>query len=128
MKHFFAILVLCAVWAAGYAQKTISGTITDAENGDPLVGVSVTVKDTILGTVTDMDGKFTLQVPSSGKLVVSFIGYDNKELDIATLASPLTIELQEAEVGLNQVVISGSKRTEKILESPAAISVVSASQ
>src|SRR4029078_11592494 len=83
---------------------------------------------TILGTTTDENGKFTLQAPSSGTLVVSFIGYENKELDIATLASPLAFEIQEAEVGLNQVVISGSKRTEKILESPAAISVVSASQ
>src|SRR5436189_6387038 len=103
MKNLFAILVLCVVCASAYSQKTISGTITDAKNGEPLIGVSVMVKDTAIGTVTDIDGKFTLQVPASGTLVISFIGYDNKELEIASLASPLAVELEEAEVGLNQV-------------------------
>jgi len=128
MKNLLTILALCCVCASAFSQKTISGTVTDGKNGEPLVGVSVTVKDTALGAITDIEGKFSLQLPPSGTLLISFIGFDTKELDIATLASPLAIELKEAEVGLNQVVVSGSKRTEKILESPAAISVVSATQ
>lgn len=128
MKHVLATFLLCAVCASAFSQKTISGTVTDGKNGEPLVGVSVTVKDSALGTLTDIEGKFSLPAPSSGTLVLSFIGYTTKELDIAALASPLAVEMTEAEVGIEQVVVSGSKRTEKILESPAAISVVSATQ
>ena len=54
--------------------KTITGTIID-ETGEPMIGVSVLVQGTTTGAVTDLDGKFTLEVPANATLVVSYIGY-----------------------------------------------------
>ena len=68
-----------------FAQnKTITGTVRDAL--DVVIGASVTVKgDNSTGTITDMDGNFKLSVPASAKeLVVSFIGYENQTVVIAT--------------------------------------------
>ena len=84
-------------------QKTISGKITD-ENGEPLTGATVVVKGTTNGTVTDMNGNYTLQnIPDEDVvLVVSFIGYSSKEV----IADGTTVDvvLQEDIVGLDEVV------------------------
>ena len=66
------------------AQAQVRGTVTD-ENGEPVIGASVVVKGTTVGTVTDMDGKFALpEVPSSAKtLMISYIGMVTQEVAIA---------------------------------------------
>lgn len=128
MKQLLGIFALCAVCATAFSQKIISGKITDVKNGEPLPGVSITVKDTALGTVTDLEGNFSFQTPASGLLLISFIGYDQQKFEISGITAPLHVEMRQTEVGLEQVVISGSKREEKILESPSAISVINATQ
>ena len=65
------------------AQKTIKGTISDAEGKEPLVGASVTVKGTTKGVVSDVNGQYSLDVPADAKtLVFSFVGYTSKEATI----------------------------------------------
>ncbi|MFP4692157.1 MAG: SusC/RagA family TonB-linked outer membrane protein, partial [Bacteroidales bacterium] len=63
-------------------EITVSGTVTDQSNGETLPGVNVVLKDEAQGTVTDMDGEFTLAVPADATLVFSFIGYDTKEVAV----------------------------------------------
>ncbi|MDR1600859.1 MAG: carboxypeptidase-like regulatory domain-containing protein, partial [Tannerella sp.] len=67
----------------GIVQQTIkiSGLVVDAQN-EPVIGASVSVKGTTTGIVTDVDGKFTLDVPSQGVLQVSFIGYVTQEIPV----------------------------------------------
>src|SRR6056297_2768200 len=79
---FLAFLLFVGFQAA--AQMQISGTVTD-ENGEPLPGVSVVVKNnTTIGTATDIDGKYSLTVPNSAEaLVFSAIGMKSKEEQIA---------------------------------------------
>ncbi|HXH18679.1 MAG TPA: TonB-dependent receptor [Chitinophagales bacterium] len=109
--------------------QIITGTVTDGKNGDPLVGVSVKVKGTAAGVITDVNGNYSIELPSNAPaLVFTFVGYAEKEIPVSEIKSPLNVELEETEVDLEQVVISGSKREEKILHSPSAISVVNASQ
>ncbi|MFT7606899.1 MAG: hypothetical protein ACI8VT_004502, partial [Saprospiraceae bacterium] len=76
MKQFTLVLML-VLFAVGYglAQRTISGSIMDDE-GEVLIGASILVKGTGSGTVTDIDGKYTIDVPEgSTLLVVSYTGY-----------------------------------------------------
>ena len=61
------------------AQKTISGTIKDNSTQEPLIGATVLVEGTVLGTTTDIDGKYSLSVPNDAKrLVISYVGYATK--------------------------------------------------
>ena len=95
-KHFFrkctfvhlfsfsVIILLClpimAVKAAPSQTSTVSGVVTSATDELPLVGVSVLVKETANGTITDMDGNFKLNVVSGQTLVFSYIGYVTQEI------------------------------------------------
>ena len=87
-KLHFVFRKLCFVLAlilpqCLYAQnKTITGTVTDSTQ-EPLIGVNVTVKgNSSVGTITDMDGNFTLEVASNAILVVSYIGYKNQKFSV----------------------------------------------
>ncbi len=100
MKRFSLLLlmVFCAV-VTSYAQKDISGTVTGPD-GLPLIGASVLVKGTSVGTVTDFDGRYRLSVPEGQNMVViSYTGYETNEIEIgssniynAVLAEGVTLE------------------------------------
>lgn len=129
MRNILPAIALCCLFYAAYSQQTVTGTVTDARNGEPLVGVSIKVKGTTIGAITDNNGGFSLELPADAPvLVFTFIGFAEKEIPVAEIKVPLVIELGETEVDLEQVVVSGSKREEKILNSPSAISVVNAAQ
>jgi TonB-linked SusC/RagA family outer membrane protein len=87
-------------------KKQISGTVKDS-NGYSLPGVSVVVKGTTIGIVTDVDGKFSLSLPMDAKMLVfSFIGMKAKEVDI-TGKSTLNIVMAEETIGIEEVVAVG---------------------
>ncbi|WP_073345101.1 SusC/RagA family TonB-linked outer membrane protein [Bacteroides congonensis] len=92
-----------------------SGTITDAK-GEPLIGVSVLVKGTSNGTITDMDGNFKIQTAKGDVLEVSYIGYASQAITLAN-AQPLKIVMGEDTQTLDEVVVTalGIKRSEKAL-------------
>lgn len=86
--------------------KTIHGTIID-ETGEPMIGVSVLVKGTTVGTITDFDGKFSLDVPTGkSTLEVSYIGYKNQIIAIGN-STLLNIKLQPDTQALDEVVVIG---------------------
>ncbi|MBN1925044.1 MAG: carboxypeptidase-like regulatory domain-containing protein, partial [Prolixibacteraceae bacterium] len=68
-------LLICGMHVVFAQSRTLTGTVTDADDGSALPGVSVVVKGTSIGTVTDIDGKFSLNVPSDAKFLrLSFVG------------------------------------------------------
>ncbi|WP_460544484.1 SusC/RagA family TonB-linked outer membrane protein, partial [Echinicola sediminis] len=86
--------------------EKISGKVVD-ENGEAMIGVSILVKGTTSGTVTDDQGNFSLDVNIGDVLVLSFIGYESQNVTIVD-DSPLTIQMQmDAESVLNEVVVVG---------------------
>ena len=86
-------------------QKTVKGSILD-ENGEPMIGVSVVVKGTTTGTITDFDGNFSLNVPANAKtLEISYIGYKTQEVQIGK--TPLSIKMQPDNQLLDEVVVIG---------------------
>ena len=91
---------------ASFAQNQVTGHVADA-TGEPIIGANVTVKGTTVGTITDIDGNFTLEVGSTdGTLVVSFIGYKSAEAAIKG-KSPINVILQEDTETLDEVVVVG---------------------
>ncbi len=104
------IALLLAIFAIGlssvFAQtKEISGTVTSADDGSTLPGVSVAVKGTTLGTITDLDGKYTLKVPQDAQtLVFSFVGMETTEAAIT--GDIVNIEMASDVVGINEVVVT----------------------
>lgn len=91
-----------AVMQAG----TVKGVVVD-ENGEPVIGANIALKGTTRGTITDMDGRFTLSDATRGTLVVSFVGYITREVPVAGNESNLRIVLQEDAQLLGEVVVVG---------------------
>ena len=82
VSFFFALLCLLFTTAA-FGQQSISGTVVDNSNNQPVIGANVSVPGTNTGTVTDIAGKFTLTLPSgANKVQVSFIGYQTLTIDV----------------------------------------------
>jgi TonB-linked SusC/RagA family outer membrane protein len=94
---------------------TASGTVTDSK-GEPLIGVSILVKGTSNGTITDMDGNFKIQAAKGDVLEVSYIGYASQAITL-TSAQPLKVTLGEDTQVLDEVVVTalGIKRATKAL-------------
>ena len=83
----------------------ITGTVQDAESGDPLIGASILVMGTTTGTVTDFDGNFSLDAQPGDRLRVTYTGYSGKEVLVGD-ATDLDIVLSSGEL-LEEVVVTG---------------------
>ena len=82
-KFYWLLLALIALFSLeSFAQNQIKGTVTDSDTGEPLVGVNLIVKGTQIGTITDISGNFSVDAPSDGILVLSFIGFKTQEVPI----------------------------------------------
>lgn len=97
--------------------KTITGTVTDADSGEPIPGVNVFRKGTTTGTSTDLDGNYTLNnVPENATLVFSFIGYTSQEMPVQG-KSTIDVALSQDTEELGEVVVTAlgiSKEKEKL--------------
>ena len=93
--------------SAAYAQDvTVSGKVTDATDGSLLPGVTIAVKNTTTGTVTDVDGKFSIKVKKDAVLVFSYVGYQAQEITV-TEQRNLEVSLSVGTKSLNEVVVIG---------------------
>lgn len=90
---------------ANQQKKIITGTVVDS-NGEAVIGANVLVKGTTNGTITDMDGKFSLEVPEGAMLLVSYIGYSDYETKVGN-QSNLSITLKEDSKALDELVVVG---------------------
>lgn len=105
------LFVLFSVTVA-MAQVLVRGTVID-QAGESVIGASIQVKGTTQGTITDIDGKFSLGVPDKKSvIVVSFIGYATKELQVDT-SKPMSIVLEEDTKVLDEVVVVGYQEVRK---------------
>lgn len=105
-KLAFFMLMLCStLWASALAPVEVTGTVTD-QAGEPLIGVSVTLKGVHTGVSTDLDGNYTIAVEPGTILVYSYIGYDPTERRVAA-AGRIDVVLQESNTALNDLVVVG---------------------
>ncbi len=127
MKRLFTLTaLLCSSLLVFGQQGTITGTVKD-EGGDALIGATVLVKESAQGVNTDIDGNYMLKVdPGSYTVVVSYVGYRDMSKDV-TVGANETVNLNfDLGLGtdLDMVVVSGSRKPEKITESPATIETI----
>ncbi|MEO1653304.1 MAG: carboxypeptidase-like regulatory domain-containing protein, partial [Bacteroidota bacterium] len=112
------------------AQTTIAGSVKDVDTGEALIGVSVAVKGTPNGGVTDVNGNFSFSTNARFpfSLVFSSIGYSRKEVLIndESELNNFSISLGQITILADEVVISASRRAERITESPATINLITA--
>ena len=102
------------------AQTQVRGTVVD-ENGDPVIGATIQIKGTTQGTVTDANGKFTLSAPTSGTLLISYVGYKSQEVAVSANVNVL---LQTDTQLLEEVVFIGYMQR-KITATSASVVQVS---
>lgn len=103
----FSTGFIAAAIPAGQQQGSVSGTVKDAASGEALIGVSVVVKGTVSGTLTDINGKFTIPVSTpQATLLFSFIGYTTQEIS-ATAGTPLNISMALEMTQISEVVVVG---------------------
>ena len=123
MKKLLTILIISCLAFAGYAQRTITGLITDT-GGEPLIGVNILVQGTNSGTTTDIDGTFSLDVPDQGAtLVVSYIGFQSEIVEIGE-SNEVNITLKTDAQILDEVVVSALGFTENRDELGSTASIV----
>ena len=91
----------------GFAQnRTVTGVVTSADDNQPLVGVSIVVKGTSIGTISDIDGNYSLSVPEKSTLVYSFVGYTTVETPLGD-GSVMNLTMKGTADVLNELVVTG---------------------
>lgn len=118
LKRLLTLLLLIScTYTLMAQQRTITGTVRDAD-GATLSGVTVLVKNTTIGTVTDAQGKYTIQAGANNVLVFSFIGYATQEITVGNQSTiNVTLELETAQLGEVVVTALGVTRSTKALQS-----------
>ena len=117
MKNITYLLLCCLLFICSslHAQQTdIKGIVSDS-SGEPLPGVSISIKGTTFGTITNMDGQFTIRAKKGNTLIFSFIGYQTVEQKATD--TPMKVTLQESSVQVDEVVVTalGIKKEKKAL-------------
>lgn len=116
-KCFFLLFLATFSTLCLFAQQPISGVVVD-ENKEPIIGVSVVVKGSSTGTITDIDGKYQLNsVPSGATLLFSFVGMKSQEVKLSPTAKTLNITMQSSSLAIEEVVVTamGIKQEKKRL-------------
>lgn len=112
MRRFLPVLLLFGCSVLHAQTRTMSGKVTSAEEPNGLPGVSVVVQGTSQGVITDLNGNFSLEVPSGATLVFSFVGYRTQEVVVSDQEA-LNIVLEQEAEQLSEVVVVGYSSVEK---------------
>ncbi|MDI6049941.1 TonB-dependent receptor [Flavobacterium sp. XS2P24] len=125
MKSNYLLILFLFLSSFGFAQGyDVGGVVKETGSGLPIPGVNVQVKNSTIGTATDMDGRFSLKGVSSGAtLIFSYLGFKNFEYKVVSNISTLSISLQEDSKVLDEVVVIGYG-SQKKREVTGAVSVV----
>lgn len=117
------LILLCLLFATQLSaqQRTITGTLTDGSSGDPLIGASVLVKGTTRGTVTDLDGNYSVTAAAGETLVISYTGYKTQEVKVGEQAN-ISIPLTSGEL-LDEVVVVAYGKQKKATVTGAVVGI-----
>ncbi|MHA7128052.1 SusC/RagA family TonB-linked outer membrane protein [Algoriphagus namhaensis] len=123
-----AFLWLSVGWA--WAQYTVTGTVSDDRTGEPLIGANILVKGTSTGTITDIDGNFSISFDGNdaAELVISSIGYLSQTVPVQPGLGALTIRLKQDATNLEEVVVTGLASSVKRSNLANAVASVSAKE
>ena len=115
--HTLLLLLLTTTLVAQAQERTITGTISDGEfQGEPLIGATIAVGEgkTRVGTVTDLDGRYSLSVPTgTRKVTVSYMGYEQHTITLKPNQSKYDVTLYPASKGLGEVIVTGYQKIDR---------------
>lgn len=108
MKKGLLLLMFFVLYSIAYAQQyTVTGTVTSADDGSPLPGVSIAVKGTTTGTITDVDGNYSIALQDGeATLLFAFVGMTSQEIDVNGRTS-IDVQLESATLDVDEVVVVG---------------------
>ena len=111
MKRFSLLSLLTLLFVASasvaFAQRVVSGTVKSSLDNSPLIGATILVKGTDSGTITDIDGSYTIRVTGNDAvLVVSYTGYELQEVTVGSQTT-VNFDLAESATSLSEVVVTG---------------------
>lgn len=133
MKYYFtkASVILVFLLLSGsalMAQFKVTGNVTDGSN-EPLIGVSIVLKGTSTGTVTDFDGNFSIEIPGeSGKLMFSYTGFKTTELTVSPTDNTVNLTMEEDIARLEEVIVTGLASGVKRSNSGNAVTAIGAEE
>ena len=122
-QRIFAIFAAIMLVTQLAVAKTITGVVTDANDNEPLIGVSVMIKGTSTGVTTDLDGNYSIDVPDGSKtLLFRYVGMKPQEFDINKIGTTLDVAMQ-TEGELDEVVVTGMGQRKKVTVTGAITTV-----
>ncbi|WP_255490520.1 TonB-dependent receptor [Dysgonomonas sp. 511] len=124
-KILLVMAMLCPLFAFAQNNRNITGTVTDAATGETLIGVSVVQKGTTNGTMTDVDGKYSINVPENSTLVFTYLGFNTVEIKASS--STIDVKMQEQTRALDEVIVIGYG-TQRKADITTAVASVSAEE
>jgi TonB-dependent starch-binding outer membrane protein SusC len=124
VRRYLAVALMFGALTS-FAQQTVTGKVTAADDGSGIPGVNILEKGTTNGTVSDSDGNYTINVGANATLVFSFVGYTTQEVSVAG-QSALNVSLQSDVTALSEVVVIGYGAV-KINDATGAVAAVSSS-
>lgn len=131
MKRIFLLLFSMIFWISWSFSQTVSGTVTDANSSEPMIGATIIEKGTSNGTITDIDGTFSLelnQIP--GSITISYVGYESQTLLVSQNGNTDlgTITLTSDAFDLDEVVVTGVMDIVQDRRTPVAVSTITATE
>ena len=126
LKKYYLAFMAVILFGSVYSQTQVSGSVMDAENMEPIPGVNVIIDGTNIGTVTDFDGNFVINTSQDAPLtlVISYVGYSAQRVNVTSSGQDINVSLSAGQ-NLEEVIISASRRAQKVTEAPASVSVIS---
>ncbi len=130
MKNYFLPFFFFFLVGALGAQTTIRGKVLDSDSGDPLIGATIVVKNTSVGAAADVSGSFEITTSLNLPLTLEcyFLGYSTREVLLTSAEEGLVIRLRQSGFLADEVVVSASRKAEKITQTPSTINVITARQ
>ncbi len=121
--RFYLLLIVLTFSTFLNGQNIVKGIIKDAELGDGLIGATILIENTSIGTTTDFDGAFTLQHAESipYNVIISYTGYADQKIPVTESEKELTIQMSEASIVAETVVVKGQRVSETQKKAPLTI-------
>jgi len=121
IRYWLTAMLLLLGMTVAMAQKTVTGTLLDADTDDPLIGASIVVKGTSSGTVTDLDGNYSLQAAEGAVLIYSYTGYADQEITVGA-SDVVDVRMSGGEI-LDEVVVVAYGKQKKATVTGAVVGV-----
>ena len=127
-KYYLAFMAVI-LFGSVYSQTQISGSVMDSDSMEAIPGVNVIIDGTNIGTVTDFDGNFVINTSQDAPLtlIVSYVGYSAERVSITSANQNINVSLSAGQ-NLEEIIISASRRAQKVTDAPASVSVISTRQ